>query len=95
MIRLHKSGSTKQLAKMGWIESLAGREIMFHHITQCQSLNVVKRFSYGKDVDLRWGLYGACKTNCEKIIDWIITGETCTATILVYVQLSERKYGIG
>lgn len=67
MIRLHKSGSTKQLAKMGWIESLAGREIMFHHITQCQSLNVVKRFSYGKDVDLRWVCMVRVKQTVKKL----------------------------
>lgn len=72
MVALHKKLPHKELAKAGHIESLDGCNVESYDISQCRSLNVVKRFYHDANPNLNGCLYGACKSGCVEIAKWAI-----------------------
>ena len=72
MATLHKKDAIKILAKGGHIESLKKSHVRLKHISQCPSVNVVKRFIRNKNLPWHYGLNGACLAGRREIIDLMI-----------------------
>lgn len=66
MVGLHKSGTRKQLAKQGHIESLAGRSVMIEDISRCGSVNVFKRVTLCGKPNMNLALKAACRSGVQR-----------------------------
>ena len=73
MRRQHKKGSTKELARQGFIESLNGQAARFKYICEYGSVNLVRRVIFKQPPNWKDGLYGACKGGHRSLVKFIIS----------------------
>ena len=72
MRSLRKTGRTKDLARQGAIESLAGRHVKFRYICEYGSLNLVRRVILKQKPDWNDGLIGACFGGHRAIVHFLL-----------------------
>ena len=61
------------MSRYGHTESLNGHHVKFKYICEFGSMNLVRRWMFGKEPNWKSGLFGACKGGHMDIINLMIS----------------------